>query len=88
MSSRKNLLFLTCTQASCFMQQASRPSQGFSPGHPLYNSPQYFPYLKNGGTIIPNKKKKETQIQKKQNKTLVNPLIKELKNNQLNLNPN
>jgi len=63
--SRKNLLFLT-TQASWFMQQASRPSQGFSPGHPLYNSPQYFPYLKNGGTIIPNlkKKKKKKNVKK------------------------
>ena len=32
------------------MQQASSPSQGFSPGHPLYIIPQYFPYLKNSGT--------------------------------------
>jgi len=46
------LLFFDWIQASCFMQQASRPSQGFSPGHPLYRSPQYLPYLKNGGTAI------------------------------------
>jgi len=38
------------------MQQASRPSQGLSPGHPLYKSPQYLPYLNNGGTVIPNSK--------------------------------
>jgi hypothetical protein len=65
---RQNLLFLTCTQASCFMQQASRPSQGFSPGHPLYKSPQYFPYLKNGGTIIQKRKKKEKKHKTKRNK--------------------
>eukprot|EP00252_Welwitschia_mirabilis_P011532 TRINITY_DN25799_c0_g1_i1.p3 TRINITY_DN25799_c0_g1~~TRINITY_DN25799_c0_g1_i1.p3 ORF type:complete len:101 (-),score=15.84 TRINITY_DN25799_c0_g1_i1:13-315(-) len=27
------------------MQQLSRPSQGFSPSHPVYSTPQYFPYL-------------------------------------------
>nr|GMD06147.1 hypothetical protein Iba_chr06bCG13200 [Ipomoea batatas] len=37
-------------QTSCCIQQASRPSHGFSPGHPVYRIPQYFPYLRNGGT--------------------------------------
>jgi hypothetical protein len=34
------------------MQQASRASQGFSPGQPLYRIPQYFPYLSSGGTFV------------------------------------
>jgi hypothetical protein len=34
------------------MQQASRASQGFSRGQPLYRIPQYFPYLSSGGTSI------------------------------------
>jgi hypothetical protein len=38
------------TQWSWTMQQASRASQGFSPGQPLYRMPQYLPYLSSGGT--------------------------------------
>ncbi|KAF8718835.1 hypothetical protein HU200_025142 [Digitaria exilis] len=45
----KQILFLFW---SCTMQQASRASQGFSPGQPLYMIPQYFPYLSSGGTSI------------------------------------
>lgn len=49
---KKDSLFLAWTQASWAWQQESNPSQGFCPGHPLYRSPQYFPYLKKGGTAI------------------------------------
>lgn len=46
------VLLWVSTQWSCTMQQASRASQGFSPGQPLYRIPQYFPYLSSGGTSI------------------------------------
>jgi hypothetical protein len=36
------------THASWSMQQASRASQGASPGHPVYDTPQYLPYRING----------------------------------------
>jgi hypothetical protein len=32
------------------MQHASKASHGFSPGQPVYMTPQYLPYLKIGGT--------------------------------------
>ena len=46
------VLSWVATQWSWTMQQASRASQGFSPGQPLYRIPQYFPYLSSGGTFI------------------------------------
>lgn len=65
---KMNLLFLDCTQLSCFIQQASRPSQGISPGHPLYKRPQYFPYLKKGGTAFSFRQKhKKIEIFKAKN---------------------
>jgi hypothetical protein len=57
------LLFLAWTQLSWCIQQASRASHGFSPGHPLYKIPQYLPYLRNGaaddGERIDKKKKED-----------------------------
>lgn len=50
----RDLLFFATTQASWAWQQRSSPSHGFSPGQPLYRSPQYFPYLRNGGTAHHN----------------------------------
>ena len=52
LQSWQSLLLWVSTQWSWTMQQASRASQGFSPGQPLYMIPQYFPYLSSGGTSI------------------------------------
>jgi uncharacterized membrane protein len=37
------VLSVAWTQASWSMQQASMASQGASPGHPVYDTPQYLP---------------------------------------------
>lgn len=59
------VLLWVATQWSWTMQQASRASQGFSPGQPLYRIPQYFPYLSSGGTFVfmdrVDKKKKRSE---------------------------
>jgi len=59
------VLSWVATQWSWTMQQASRASQGFSPGQPLYRIPQYFPYLSSGGTFVfmdrVDKKKKRSK---------------------------
>ena len=45
------VLSWVATQWSWTMQQASRASQGFSPGQPLYRMPQYLPYRRNGAAV-------------------------------------
>jgi len=42
---RRNEIPNLSTQSSWAMQQASTPSHGFCPGHPVYPTPQYLPYL-------------------------------------------